>query len=233
MQNTVTAFQSGGARALKFTLHALGLLILILLALNLYVPQLLGLTVHEYVGALFLIAVLLHVSYNVFIFKALFHNPAPYFRLRDTLTVCLLALYALMFLSGIFISHHVFDFIHVGGRGLWRDVHVSASIYALLLTGAHLGLHLYALLTLLGENLGKKVARVVLLLLHLLAVNGLYVFVTGGYLDRFLMQASFGFFDYDKSAYLIFCDLSSVFCLPLLLSYHLSRYLLYISCPRN
>ena len=221
------------ARVLKYLLHALGLTALILLALNLYVPQLLGLTVHEYVGSLFLIAVLLHVSFNGFIFKALFKNLSPYFLWRDSLTVCLLALYALMFISGILISQHVFDFIHVGGRGLWRDVHVAASIYALILTGAHLGLHLYALLSLMRESLGRPLTRTVLTFVHLLALNGLVVFVNDGYLDRLLQEASFGFFDYEKAWYLTFSDLACVFCLPLLLSYHLSRFLLYVNCPRN
>lgn len=223
----------GRARVRSYVLHALGLTALMLLTLNLYVPQLLGLTVHEYVGALFLIAVLLHVLRNGFIFKALYKNLSPYFLLRDTLTVALLSLYALMLVSGILISQHVFAFIHVGGRGLWRDVHVAASIYALVLTGGHLGLHLYALLSLLRESLGRGMALSVLTLLHLLALNGLRVFINDGYLDRFLQQAAFGFFDYEKAWYLTFSDLACVFCLPLLLSYHLSRFLLYVKCPRN
>lgn len=102
-----------------------------------------GVLRHERLGIVLFILLLLHNALNFRWYKSLFTGPYNARRLTwATVNVLLLASFAMTAVSGVMISQHVFGFLDLNGSLLWRKIHLCASYWGLILTGAHIGLHL-------------------------------------------------------------------------------------------
>lgn len=124
---------------LKYLLDAVMLLLLVLM----YDKMAVSMAFHE-IGGLFLIGLfVIHLLFNgkwiAAVTQRLFSNKTPAkIRLGYCVDALLLATFTLVGISGVLISKELFSF---QGGSAWKTIHYSASAFAILLMGVHLGLH--------------------------------------------------------------------------------------------
>lgn len=122
--------------------------ILALGALLTMVPQLLGITVHEWAGLVLGAFILFHIAINWKSIKNITLNFLHSVRLRTRFTYILNLLifigFAAIIFSGMYISKTIdFSWLGIsqgGGRG-WKLLHTSAAYLTFLLTGIHAGMN--------------------------------------------------------------------------------------------
>jgi hypothetical protein len=124
---------------LKYLLDAVMLLLLVLM----YDKMAVSMAFHE-IGGLFLIGLcVIHLLFNgkwiAAVTQRLFSNKTPAkIRLGYCVDALLLVAFTLVGISGVLISKELFSF---QGGSAWKTIHYSASAFAILLMGVHLGLH--------------------------------------------------------------------------------------------
>lgn len=124
---------------LKYLLDVTMLLLLVLM----YDKMAVSMAFHE-IGGLFLIGLfIIHLLFNgkwiAAVTQRIFSKKTPAkIRLGYCVDALLLAAFALVGISGVLISKELFSFY---GGNAWKTVHYSASAFAILLMGVHLGLH--------------------------------------------------------------------------------------------
>lgn len=197
------------------------------LALLVLGQQITGVQLHEYAAVVFCVFILWHIGSNRWFFK----NPLSGLRLyalwRLFTAAGLLISFAAVMVSGIVMSQYVFAPLNLPGMGLMRGVHNSASLYFVLFGGAHIGLHSFALLSLIRDNLGTLCCRIFIVLCAYLAVYGFYTICTYDNFERLTFQVSFGFFDYDAPPIFFFVDQLSQLISMAFVSAVISRQLLF------
>ncbi len=118
----------------------------------------LGMRFHEIAGMGLLAAFLIHILLNrrwVFQVTRRFFSASVSMRIRICwlLDAALLVCFVLIGISGIFMSRTLF---HFSVEGNWKTLHFFCSAAALILTGAHLGLHMEMIVRLLARKFPVK-----------------------------------------------------------------------------
>lgn len=94
--------------------------------------------VHEVLGCVFTLLVVLHLWWNAGFFRAFGRGRYPWRRLLGTVVVLAFAVDMLVLLvSGVATSHLLFASIHLPRSVDWRTLHLDASILATFLLFAH------------------------------------------------------------------------------------------------
>lgn len=126
---------------LKLTLDLCMVVTLVLM----YRKMAINMTFHELGGLILIGVMLIHVLINwkwvAVITKKLFNKSVPKkTKLGYIINALLLIVFLLIGISGIMISKVLFH-ISVNGGMSWKTIHYTASAFALILIGIHLGLH--------------------------------------------------------------------------------------------
>lgn len=101
-----------------------------------------GDAVHEWVGAGMFLLFLLHHGLNAGWYTALRRGKWTGGRAAQAVIDGLLFVDMLaLTVSGVAMSRHVFGFLHLGGMGLARSMHLAGSYWGYVLMSMHIGLH--------------------------------------------------------------------------------------------
>ncbi|MGN0016052.1 MAG: DUF4405 domain-containing protein [Candidatus Avelusimicrobium sp.] len=102
-----------------------------------------GVLRHERLGVILFVLFAVHNAIHFRWYASLFRGPYNAYRtVWAGINIGLLAAMLAVALSGVMISQHVFGFLEINGSLFWRRLHLCASYWGLILTGAHIGLHL-------------------------------------------------------------------------------------------
>lgn len=172
-----------------------------------------GETLHEWVGAGMLLLFIAHHILNGFWHKSLFKGKYNTMRI---LTLCidilvLVSMLAQMY-SGIVMSRYVFDFLPgVGGMSLARRLHILGAYWGYILMSLHLGLHWNTILGMFRKVAGiknkSKIRSITSFIAGLMiAVYGVWAFISRDFPTYLLLQSEFVYLDYSESKVLFTID---------------------------
>lgn len=195
---------------------------------------------HEWAGAgMFLLFILHHIlnrQWHQNLFRGRFTSSR----------ILLLALDLLLFLamlgmmvSGIMLSNHVFDFLHLhGGMSFARILHMAASYWGFVLMALHLGLHWGIFMGLARKAFKwRRSSRVRKILLPVfgagIAIYGLIVFFRRDLLTYMLVRTQFVFLDFGEPVPLFYLDYLAMMGTFIFLAYYVSRLLRTLSGKRD
>lgn len=175
---------------LKFILD---LCMIIVLAL-MYNKMSISMSFHEIGGLALLGVMLIHILLNgkwvITITKKIFNKSLPAkVRLGYIINTLLLISFALIGISGIFISKVVF---HISNNGTmqWKTIHYTSSAIALLLMGIHLGLHTQFISSMIKKllPLPRKIGNSIAILFTIIIFSyGCYSMATSNFSSWLLM----------------------------------------------
>lgn len=191
--------------------------------------QVVGEVLHEWFGAAMLLLFIVHTVLNYKWYTHLFKGKYTVHRAVGTvLNLAVLIAILCTGYSGIVMSRHLFTFLQInGGMALARMMHLAASYWGFVLMSLHLGMHM----SMIG-GLAKKAfpvrksslfirtaAKIVALLI---SAYGVYSFITEKIADNLFLKTQFVFFDYEASAFSVFCKYISMMILFATIAYCLS-----------
>ena len=116
---------------------------------------------------------------------------------NTALNIILFAVMILLPVSGIVMSKHLYTFLPTDGlSAIARTAHLLLSYWGFALMSLHLGLHADIWLNRLKKK--KAAFTVFAVIITLIAVFGVYAFITNRQYEYMLLQTQFVFFDFDK-----------------------------------
>ncbi|MDE7285080.1 MAG: DUF4405 domain-containing protein [Lachnospiraceae bacterium] len=186
------------------------LMSIVLLLLMTY--QVVGDYLHEIFGTAMLVLFLVHNILNVRWYKSLMKGKYMPQRIIGTvLNASLLAAMLSLAYSGVVLSRYVFDFLPItSGMALARVMHLSASYWGFVLMSLHIGLHWGMVVGMFHKLSGGKSRPVLTWIARFLAVTvavyGAVCFIHADIFSYMFVKVEFVFFDYEKSAALVFAE---------------------------
>lgn len=177
---------------------------------------------HEIFGVIAILLFIIHNIFNIRWYKTIFKGKYNVQRIVTLLVnVSLLLAFICMIVSGIMISSNVFVFLGIKTTMFGRNLHLASTSWGFILMSIHLGLHLNAILSKINKKMKSSTFEYIYyLILILIAVFGLYVFISNGiYKDMFLIT-EFKFFDYEQSPILFYLGIFSVLFFFSLITYY-------------
>lgn len=186
------------------------LMSIVLLLLMAY--QVVGDYLHEICGTVMLVLFLLHHGLNAQWCKSLLKGKYMPQRIIGTvLNAALLAAMLSLAYSGVVLSRHVFDFLPItSGMALARVMHLSASYWGFVLMSLHIGLHWGMMVGMFHKLAGGKrspaLAWTARFLAVAIAIYGAVYFRHADIFSYMFVREEFVFFDYEKSAALVFAE---------------------------
>ncbi len=186
------------------------LMSVVLLLLMAY--QVVGEYLHEICGTAMLVLFLVHHILNARWYKSLLKGKYMPQRIIGTvLNAALLAAMLSLAYSGVVLSRHVFDFLPITrGMALARVMHLAASYWGFVLMSLHIGLHWGMMVGMFHKLAGGKRSPVLAWTARFLAVAvaiyGAVCFRRADIFSYMFVKVEFVFFDYEKSAALVFAE---------------------------
>lgn len=199
------------------------------LLLLLMAYQVVGEFWHEVCGTVMLALFLAHHALNIRWYGNLLKGRYTAQRIIGTvLNTALLAAMLSLAYSGIVLSRHVFDFLNVTkGMALSRIMHLSASYWGFVLMSMHIGLHWNMVMGMFRKFVGEKRTAELLWLPRMaaaaIAVYGAICFYQADIVSYMFVKAEFVFFDYEKSAVLVFMELVAMMGFWIFAGYYVSK----------
>ncbi len=188
--------------------------------------HLIGEEAHEWMGAAMTCLFLFHQGCNYRWYKHLFKGRYSPVRVLHTLVnMLLLADLLLMGISGVFLSAHVFSFLHLTkGASIARLIHLPGAYWGFLLMSFHIGLHWPTALGRVRAVLKTRVKRKSLTVLSqgifiCVCAYGIAAFFKRSFPDYLFLRTQFAFFDPSESLPLYLFDLISILVLFAALGY--------------
>lgn len=168
--------------------------------------QVVGETLHEWIGIGMTVVLILHHILNIKWYGALFKGKYNAYRIiTSVINILLLASIALTAFCGMSMSNHAVPFLYgMANIVFTRTVHLALSFWSFILMGLHLGLHLPAMTAKVKPGKAWKV--VLSAIFSILAGIGLWLFIRNGIPEYITFRTHFAFFDYDKAAALVFLE---------------------------
>lgn len=191
--------------------------------------QVVGDTLHEWLGAAILVLFITHNILNIKWYKNLFHGKYKPVRIFGTiLNFAVLAVILSLGYSGIVMSRHLFVFLPISrGMALARVMHLAGSYWGFVLMSLHLGLHWSMILGMFCKLVGGKRMPVPTWILRLLGLAvagyGAYCFVEADIFSYMFLQNEFAFFDFDKSAVSVFSEYVAMMGLWIFVGYYIAK----------
>lgn len=199
------------------------------LLLLLMAYQVVGETLHEWLGAAMLVLFLVHNILNIKWYKNLFKGKYKPVRILGTvLNFAVLATILSLAYSGIVMSRHVFAFLPIDrGMALARVMHLSGSYWGFVLMSLHLGLHWGMITRMLRKLTGGKKLPVLVWILRLfaaaIAAYGAFCFIRADIFSYMFLKAEFVFFDFEKSAFSVFSEYIAMMGLWIWIGYYAAK----------
>ena len=171
--------------------------------------------VHEIFGAGLIVLWAVHVVLNRKWYGAMFRGKYNAWRIMQTfINCCILLCAALLMISGIILSNHIFAFLNIqAGLGFARIAHLLASHWYYLFMSLHIGLHVGRLFQ---DVTAKIIPRI---LLAIVCAYGIYAFIARGVWKYLILHQQFFFFDFERGYILFAIDYISIIILFATLSH--------------
>lgn len=190
----------------------LGMTILLMLLMAF---ELIGRTVHEWIGAGMFVLFIVHHILNRKWSGNLFHGKYSSYRSLQTVSAVLVFLAMLgSMVSAVLISREVFAFLPIsGGRSFGRTLHMLCAYWGFLFLSFHLGIHWNMILGMAGKLCGrpsKLRARLIRTAGALIAAYGVYALFRRGIPSYLFLQTQFVFFDFEEPLIFFFLDYLAV-----------------------
>jgi hypothetical protein len=194
--------------------------------------ELIGESVHEWVGTGMLLLCTIHHIINRNWISHLQKGKYTTFRILQTIVTAFtfLSIVGLM-ISGIILSRHVFDFLPKSdGQSLARTLHMLCAYWGFVLMSVHMGLHLNRLMGVTRKVLHiskPSVPRTIFLRTTclLIAAYGIYAFFQRQISSYLFLQNEFVFFDFNESLTVFFADNLAIMGLFACIGYYVSKLL--------
>lgn len=180
--------------------------------------QLIGRAYHEYAGIAMFILFIIHNYLNIKWYKVLFKGKyTPYRILSTFINISILIIMILLMVSGIIMSEYAFKFLNLNfGNSISRLIHLSLSYWEYILMSFHLGMHL-------GQIINKN--RKYIFVIIVVALYGVYTFLTRKIWSYMLLINKFAFFDTDENIFKFIIDYTAIMILFAMLGYYISSIL--------
>lgn len=160
-----------------------------------------GSLLHEWLGVIMFLTLIVHHYYNRYWYRSLKKVRSFYqiitMIVNGLLIICLLGL----LFSGIVMSRHIFTFIDLSKfTSKARIIHLVCSYWGFVLMAIHLGLHGNMFRGILKtRNWSKRILLVCNVIACMLVILGIYYFFKHDILTYLLLQSEFVFFDFNQS----------------------------------
>ena len=168
--------------------------------------QVIGASLHEWIGIGMTLLLILHHVLNVKWYGVLFKGKYNKYRTVSTIVNFLLLFsIALTAFCGMSMSSVAVPFLYgMADIGFAQKMHLALSFWSFIFMGLHLGLHLP---TLAAKLRLKKTARVAgAVAFAVIAGLGLWLFIQNGIPGYLTFQTHFIFWDYDRSPIRVFAE---------------------------
>lgn len=187
-----------------------------------------GNSLHEWLGVMIFILFIVHHILNLKWYRGLFKGKYTASRiLMATVNFLLFAAMVGMMVSGIMLSRDVFGFLNLRAGMLGRRLHMVSTAWGFCLMAAHIGLH-WGMVVAMIKKLpvsGKWTGIIARVVAALLALYGVYAFISRQIGERMFLLMEYAFFDYEEPAVFFFADYVSILILFAVLSYYLAKLL--------
>lgn len=204
-------------------------LLITLLLFGLMARQLIGESVHEWIGAAMFILWIIHHILNRRWYLHLFKGKYTLLRTLQTiinlaLLICMLCLMA----AAIVLSQEVFAFLPIsGGISIARPLHVFCAFWCFTLMSLHLGLYWHMILQMIKQTTGiqcsKKMTYALRTMACLIAVYGVYAIIVNELSSYLFLTSSFVYYDFEKPIVLFFLEYAAIMGLFIFLAYYGSK----------
>ena len=176
------------------------------LLLFLMAYQVTGEVLHEWIGIVMTVLVILHQILNRKWYKAFFKGKYNAYRTVTTvINIALFISFVLTAFCGMSMSGHAVPFLYGMTKvSFARRMHLSMSHWAFVLMGLHLGMHIPVMLARLKFT--DKMKMVVFAAVCVVAGIGLFLFIKNGMTDYLFFRVPFAFLDYDKAGILVLLE---------------------------
>lgn len=169
----------------------IGMIILLLVLMSF---QYTGLEIHEWMGTLMFLAVLVHQFLNRKWYATLMKGTYSAVRvLQMVLNLLLLIDIILMMITGMLMSGYVFRWLPIHTSLFWaRKIHLAGAYWGFLFMSMHMGMH-FGLITsaMKKRNMGTKIQALIKGLLVLICGYGGYAFIQQGIRSYLFLQTEF------------------------------------------
>lgn len=180
------------------------------LLLSLMAYELIGSSLHEWIGLAMFVLFVCHHLLNRGWYKNLFRGSYTPMRLLQTILAGLVLLTMLgSMISSVLISREVFAFLPIsGGRSLGRTLHLLCAYWGFVLLSLHLGIHWRSMMAMAGRLCKPSPTRrrVLQVAGALAALYGLYAFFHRSIPTYLFLQSQFVFFDFEEPLIFFFLD---------------------------
>lgn len=163
-----------------------------------------GEATHEYLGIGMFLLFIVHHILNIAWWKNMFHGRYTLLRIVGTTVNFVLAIIMLALpISGMILSRHVFQFLHLGGSATARTVHLLASYWGLVLMSFHAGMYGHMMMGMIRKNIKMQHPSKIRIwslrmLTLLLVICGIYAFYKNKINSYLFLQTQFVFIDFSQ-----------------------------------
>ena len=196
-----------------------------------------GEIVHEWVGILFTLLIILHLYLNRHRLWSLSSKlPLTMSRVNRVINAVTFVVILTAIISGMMLSRHILLDLPFHNPATWvRKVHMASVHWGMIILALHIGLHWKMLATFFCRILkisdDSHFANVIMPgIFSIIVLLGLYGLLNQDYLNYLLMKVDFSFFDYDESALLFYLRYLSIIVLFSLITRFLLWYFIFRKC---
>lgn len=188
-----------------------------------------GEAAHEYLGIGMFLLFAAHHILNAAWWKHLLRGRYTPLRIFGTAVNLALAIIMLALpISGMILSRHVFQFLHLGGSATARTVHLLASYWGLVLMSFHAGMHGNMMMGRLRKNTNpRQPSKIKIWSLRmiavLLAICGIHAFVKNKISSYLFLQTQFVFIDFSQPVGTALLDYLAIIVLFAMVGYYTSK----------
>lgn len=203
-------------------------IVMTVLFLALMAYHITGNSLHEWLGVTLFLLFILHHVLNLKWYKGLFKGKYTAPRvLIATVNFLLFAAMVGMMVSGIMLSRDVFGFLNLRAGMFGRRLHMVSTAWGFCLMAAHVGLH-WGMVIGMAKKLPlrkKWTGMIARGIAALLALYGIYAFISRQIGERMFLLMEYAFFDYREPAVFFFADYVCILILFAAMSYYLTKLL--------
>ena len=196
---------------------------MIILVLLQMAYHLIGDSLHEWLGIMLFVLLILHNILDRKWYSGLFKGKYTQIRFFHTaINMLLLASFLCVTVSAVFLSTTLSTLFNLKLALLGRRMHMIFTTWSFILMSAHVGLHWSRKIGAIKKQ-SQGVQYLFWITVILLSGYGVYAFISRGLLQRMFFLSEYVFFDYEESLILIIIDYFAILCLFTYFTYGVNK----------
>lgn len=183
-------------QTLRFFLNILMIALVLVSILN----KLTGTTIHEVVGIVIVVCILIHLVINIKWFTTFFKRKVNFTQLLNSFIILLLFIdLATLFISSIFISKFAFNFLGLKSTLMLQQIHTTSAYWFFILASVHLGINWQRFMIFIKKlpkyeiDINRKIITPIFVLISLFII----VYASIVFIDRDITQKLFMMFAFE------------------------------------